>query len=100
MNRKPPPILRAVNVDQLRADIDSGRTGDKIPFPDPAAAPLGTDAEAAGFPPTRRELRMEMINQAGSPVSTSWPDDTVGIVAYCVAVLIVGSAIVAIVLLA
>ena len=33
---------------QLRADIDSGQTGDKVPFPDPAAAPLETDAEAGG----------------------------------------------------
>src|SRR5947208_15440455 len=29
------------NVDQLRADIDGGRTGDKVEAPDPAAAPLG-----------------------------------------------------------
>jgi len=28
--------------------IDTGRTGDTVPFPDPAAAPLGTDAEAGG----------------------------------------------------
>ena len=27
-----------------------GRTGDKVAFPDPAAAPLGTDEEAAGTP--------------------------------------------------
>jgi hypothetical protein len=38
-------------TDQLRDDIDRGRTGDKVAFPDPAAAPLGTDAEAAGTPP-------------------------------------------------
>ncbi|MHB2167218.1 hypothetical protein [Alsobacter sp. R-9] len=31
-----------------RGRIDAGRTGDKVAFPDPAAAPLGTDAEAAG----------------------------------------------------
>jgi hypothetical protein len=37
-------------VDRLRADIDAGRTGDKIPHSDPAAAPLGTDEEAAGTP--------------------------------------------------
>ncbi|HYG88076.1 MAG TPA: hypothetical protein VD978_17645 [Azospirillum sp.] len=42
----PPPDMAA---QRLRYDIDSGRTGDKIPFPDPAAAPLGTDAEAAGM---------------------------------------------------
>src|SRR5206468_3164685 len=37
-------------VDRLRADIDGGRAGDKIPGSDPAAAPLGTDEEAAGTP--------------------------------------------------
>ena len=36
------------NVDQLRHDIDTGRTGDKVAAPDPAAVPLGTDDEAAG----------------------------------------------------
>lgn len=36
------------NVEQLRDDIDSGRTGDKVPAADPAAAPLGADDEAAG----------------------------------------------------
>jgi hypothetical protein len=36
---------------QLRNDIDSGRTGDKIAGFDPAAAPLGSDEEAAGTPP-------------------------------------------------
>ena len=39
-------------VEQLRADIDSGRTGDKVSAPDPAMAPLGTDDEAAGTPPS------------------------------------------------
>jgi hypothetical protein len=34
--------------EQLRADIDSGRTHDKVAHPDPAVAPLGTDEEAAG----------------------------------------------------
>lgn len=46
---------------QLREDIDSGRTGDKVDFPDPAAAPLGTDAEAGGastaFPDERRAVQ-------------------------------------------
>jgi hypothetical protein len=46
------------NGEQLRSDIDSGRTGDKVDHPDPAAAPLGTDAEAGGaateFPDERR----------------------------------------------
>jgi hypothetical protein len=38
------------NVEQVRADIDSGRTGDKVAYPDPAAAPLGADDEAANAP--------------------------------------------------
>jgi hypothetical protein len=38
------------NVAQLRGDIDSGRTGDKVAGFDPAAAPLGTDEEAGGTP--------------------------------------------------
>lgn len=38
------------NAAQLRAAIDSGAAHDKVNFPDPAAAPLGTDAEAGGTP--------------------------------------------------
>jgi hypothetical protein len=37
-----------VNWAQARARIDRGDTGDKIAVDDPAAAPLGTDAEAGG----------------------------------------------------
>jgi hypothetical protein len=37
---------------QLKGDIESGRTGDKNPVRDPALAPLGTDDEAAGHPPS------------------------------------------------
>ncbi len=48
------PQRRSATPAQLRHDIDSGRTGDKIPFPDPAAAPLGTDEEAAGTPVSGR----------------------------------------------
>ena len=38
-------------IEQLRDDIDSGRTKDKVCAPDPTVAPLGTDEEAAGYPP-------------------------------------------------
>ena len=47
----------APNADQLRNAIDTGAAGDKVAFPDPAAAPLGTDAEAGGTPPTAAERR-------------------------------------------
>lgn len=36
--------------ERLREDIDHGRMRDKVSFPDPAAAALGTDDEAAGAP--------------------------------------------------
>jgi hypothetical protein len=54
---------RAPNVDQLRHKIDSGATGDKIDWPDPAAAPLGTDAEAGGTGPTATERRIAFENE-------------------------------------
>jgi hypothetical protein len=37
-------------TEQLHADIDLGRTGDKVQAGDPAAVPLGADEEAAGTP--------------------------------------------------
>ena len=49
------PFRQAPTSDQLRRDIDSGRTGDKVDFPDPAAAPLGADDEAGGHPPSPAE---------------------------------------------
>jgi len=35
---------------RLKDDIDRGRTGDKVDWPDPSAAPGGTDDEACGSP--------------------------------------------------
>lgn len=40
-------------AEKLRHAIDSGRTGEKVRGPDFAAAPLGTDDEAAGSEPQR-----------------------------------------------
>jgi hypothetical protein len=37
-----------LNWAQAKDRIDSGETRDKIAHPDPAASPLGTDAEAGG----------------------------------------------------
>jgi hypothetical protein len=39
-----------MNWQQVRAKIERGESGDKIGGFDPAAAPLGTDDEAAGVP--------------------------------------------------
>ena len=43
--------MNRATIAQLRDDIDAGRTGDKVDWPDPAVVPLGTDEEAAGTPP-------------------------------------------------
>jgi hypothetical protein len=58
---------RRGNPDQLRSDIDSGRTGDKVAFRDPAAAPLGTDEEAAGTPVSARAAAIARKQETGGP---------------------------------
>lgn len=45
---------------ELKGAIDSGLTGDKVAFPDPGAAPLGTDDEAAGTPDTADRVAIAM----------------------------------------
>jgi hypothetical protein len=55
------------NIDRLRKDIDRGRTGDKTDYPDPAAAPLGTDDEAGGHPATEEELRIARAAETRRP---------------------------------
>ncbi|NDU99782.1 hypothetical protein [Pseudoroseicyclus tamaricis] len=47
---------RPETTSQLRDDIDRGGAGDKVAFEDPSAAPLGTDDEAAGTPPTKAQV--------------------------------------------
>lgn len=47
---------QTANVDQLREGIDSGHAADKVAYPDPATAPLGTDDEAAGTPVSQAQL--------------------------------------------
>ena len=52
---------------QLKADIDSGRTRDKVAVFDPAAAPLGTDEEAAGTPKPGWAIEAERRRRVGPP---------------------------------
>jgi hypothetical protein len=54
MARTHPPT-----VDRLRKEIDRCQAADKTPGVDPAAAPLGTDDEAGGQPPTAGQRAME-----------------------------------------
>ncbi|WP_196258677.1 hypothetical protein [Pelagibacterium limicola] len=48
-------------TEKLRIAIDREGQGDKVDHPDPAAAPLGTDAEASGNSPTADELALERM---------------------------------------
>jgi hypothetical protein len=63
---------------QLKTDIESGRTGDKNPVRDPALAPLGTDDEAAGRPPSPARTALARHNEntgrwlgGGSPLAST-----------------------------
>jgi hypothetical protein len=65
--------MKAPTTDQLRDRIDRGITGEKVPMPDPAAAPMGTDAEAAGQPPTEQERAMDaQAAPVHPPQKQSW----------------------------
>jgi hypothetical protein len=67
--------------ERLRQMIDSGRTGDKIPVCDPAAAPFESDAEASGHPTGERLLAREAAARhaeahrvAGAPPGHAHPN--------------------------
>ena len=50
---------KGTNAQQVRDDIDAGRMRDKVDHPDPATAPLGTDAEAGGAPASIQSTRAD-----------------------------------------
>lgn len=56
----PAPVSTTSTAQELKGAIDSGRTGDKVAFDDPGAAPLGTDDEAAGTPDTAERVALAM----------------------------------------
>lgn len=60
---------RGATTAQLKADINSGRTGDKVGGIDPAASPLGTDDEAAGTPPTAEVVADARAQETAGPSS-------------------------------
>lgn len=59
------------NWDQAKKKIVSGDTGDKVPHPDPGAAPMGTGEEAAGArtPPEQIERDAKAMECPGGGVS-------------------------------
>lgn len=60
---------------QLRQDINSGITGDKIPVFDPGASPLGTDDEAAGAPPDPETIAKARALERAHPMQHQKPPD-------------------------
>ena len=65
---KPAAVSGTPTAQELKGLIDSGRTGDKVSFPDPGAAPLGTDDEAAGTPDTPARVAMAIRHE----LKNSW----------------------------
>ena len=67
------------NPELLRCMIDSGKTFDKVRFSDPAAAPLGTDDEAGGFPPSAAQvseaIRLETMPLANAAARSPGHED-------------------------
>lgn len=61
-----PPNSDNPTAAQLKGDIDSGRTGDKVAHVDVGAAMLGTCEEAGGAPPTPQEVKLARTNEAAS----------------------------------
>jgi hypothetical protein len=65
-------------TEQLRNEIDSGRTGEKTPGPDPAMAPLGTDDEAAGRPPSSASLELTRQHDSKTRQAEQQPQEVLG----------------------
>ena len=78
-----------MTISRLRADIDRGKTRDKVAFPDPAAAPLGTDDEAAGRPPTKEQVAQALDYETRGPPDK--PDGGIAIFAVVILALVVAT---------
>jgi acetyl esterase/lipase len=83
---------------KLKHDINRGRAGDKVDAIDPAAAPLGTDDEAAGTPPSPAAVAIAHHNEVrSSPVTSERKDSDHGVAIYlCFVALVVANVILAI----
>lgn len=58
------PRAATANAAQLKREIESGAHGDKVAYPDPGAAPLGTDDEAAGTPADAERERIALARRS------------------------------------
>ncbi len=86
--------------DKLRHAIDRGHGGDKVAYPDPAAAPLGTDDEAAGTPPSPERLDITFASEMRRPANyrrdrIGWVPAIVGALAFLTLIVIALAAVTA-----
>src|SRR3954470_4851408 len=70
----PTPASGRPTTAHPKGDIDSGRTGDKVGVFDPALAPLGTDDEAAGAPPSPEQVEAARRKERTASPSDSNPN--------------------------
>ena len=84
----------------MRHDIDRGRGGDKVKVIDPAAAPLGSDDEAAGTPPPAEAVakahEQEIIS---APVRSEREGGAGPVVVYVALILAIGAVLISSMLL-
>ena len=71
----PAPVSTTPTAQELKGAIDAGRTGDKVAFDDPGAAPLGTDDEAAGTPDTAELVALAMRQE----LKNGWRSNSSGL---------------------
>jgi hypothetical protein len=76
-------------TEELRREIDAGRTGDKVKAGDPAAAPLGTDEEAAGTPVSPEAVELTRSREVIHD-KPQWHDSFAGPAVYIIALACIG----------
>jgi hypothetical protein len=81
MNAAPQKTVTEPTADRLRYEIDRGRGGDKVDASDPAVAPLGTDDEAGGWPPTPAQIKQAYAYEIAPGPSSEKVEDS-GVLIY------------------
>ena len=82
-------LMPKETAERLRADIDLGYTGDKVLGSDPAMAPLGTDEEAAGSPPSADAVAQARRYETSTPVSQPQPQKGLGYAWVLISIIII-----------
>jgi hypothetical protein len=99
-------VAQAVNkrtgptIERLNHDVDRGRGGNKVNVIDPAAAPLGSDEEAAGTPLAAEAVAKAHEEEIVSAPARSERDGGAGpVVVYASLILAIGAVLISGILL-